>query len=52
MEDEEDRLVRFGANLLLDELLMLAEQFGMKFDISGLVDTVDIAEASSDGKVW
>lgn len=51
MEDEEDGLVLLGADLLLDEGLVLAEEFGVETDVSGLVDTVDVTESSGNGEV-
>jgi hypothetical protein len=51
VEDEEDRLVLLGAGLLLDVGLVLGEEFGVEADIAGLVDTVNIAETSSNGEV-
>jgi hypothetical protein len=52
VEDQEDRLVLLGSNSVLDELLVLAEKFWVKLDISWLVHTVNIAEPSSNGEVW
>lgn len=51
MEDEEDRLVLVGANLLLDVSLVLLEKLGVELDVAGLVDTVDITETSGNGEV-
>lgn len=51
VEDEVDGLVRLGAQLLLDVLLVLGEQLGVQTDVTGFVDTVDIAEASGNGEV-
>lgn len=51
MEDEEDGLLRLGAGLLLDVLLVLLEQLGVQTDIAGLVDTVDVTETSGNGEV-
>jgi hypothetical protein len=52
MEDQEDWLVLLRSNSILDMLLVLAEKFGVKLDITGLVDTMNIAESCSDGEVW
>jgi len=51
VENEEDGLVILGVGLLLDELLVLLEQLRAELDVSGLVDTVYISEAGSDGEV-
>jgi hypothetical protein len=51
VEDEEDRLVLLGLGLLLDVGLVLGEQLGVQLDVAGLVDTVDVTEASGDGEV-
>ena len=51
VEDEEDGLVLLGAGLLLDVGLVLGEQLRVQADVTGLVDTVDVTEASGDGEV-
>lgn len=51
VEDEEDGLVLVGAGLLLDVGLVLGQELGVKSDVAGLVDTVDVAEASGNGEV-
>ena len=51
MEDEEDGLVLGGLGLLLDVLLVLGQKLGVELDIAGLVDTVDVTEASGNGEV-
>lgn len=51
MEDEEDGLVVLGLDGSLDVGLVLAEQLRVQLDVSGLVDTVDVTEASGDGEV-
>lgn len=51
VEDEEDGLVGGGIGLFLNVLLVLGEELGVKLDVAGLVDTVDVTEASSDGEV-
>jgi hypothetical protein len=51
VEDEEDWLVFLCVILLLNICLMLGEQFRVEFDIARLVDTMDIAEASSDAEI-
>lgn len=52
VENEEDRLLVLDAGLLPDVVLVLAEKLGVKLDVAGLVDTVDVTEASSNGEVW
>lgn len=51
VEDEEDRLGVLGAKSSSDVLLVLSEELGVQFDVARLVDTVDVAEASSNGEV-
>lgn len=51
VEDKEDGLGLLGANLLLDVLLVTREELGVKLDVAGLVDTVDITETSGNGEV-
>lgn len=51
MEDEEDGLVGGRTGLLLDVLLVLGEELGVELDVAGLVDTVDVTEASGNGEV-
>lgn len=51
VEDKENRLVLLGLDLLLDVVLVLLEENGLELDVSGLVDTVDVTEAGSDGEV-
>jgi hypothetical protein len=51
MEDKEYWLLFFCVVLLLDKRLMLAEEFWVKLDITRLVDTMDVTEASSDAEV-
>lgn len=51
MEDEEDGLVGGRTGLLLDVLLVLGEELGVELDVTGLVDTVDVTEASGNGEV-
>ena len=51
MEDQEYWLVFFCAVLLLDVCLMFAKEFWMEFDVTRLVDTMDVAKASSDAEV-
>ena len=51
VEDEEERLLLRSTNLLLGVGLVLAEELGVEFDVAGLVDTMDIAEASGNGEV-
>lgn len=42
VEDEEDGLVLLLVQLLLDKLLVLAEQLGVELDVTRLVDTCRI----------
>lgn len=51
MEDEEDGLVGGRTGLLLDVLLVLGEELGVELDVTGLVDTVNVTEASGNGEV-
>ena len=51
MEDEEDGLVGGRTGLLLDVLLVLGEELGVELNVTGLVDTVDVTEASGNGEV-
>ena len=51
VEDEEDGLVVLGLDGSLDVSLVLAKELGVELDVSGLVDTVNVAEAGSDGEV-
>jgi hypothetical protein len=51
VENEEDGFVFFCVVLLLDICLMLGEQFRVELDVTGLVDTVDVAKTSSDAEV-
>jgi hypothetical protein len=52
VEDQENWLILLCTNGILDVILVLTEKFGVEFDIAGFVDTVDVAETSSDGEVW
>lgn len=52
MEDQEDWLVLLGSDGILDMLLVLGEELWVKLDVAGLVDTVNVSEASGNGKVW
>jgi hypothetical protein len=51
VEDEEDGLVGGRTGLLLDVLLVLGEELGVELDVAGLVDTVNVTEASGNGEV-
>jgi hypothetical protein len=51
VEYEEDGLVILALDLLLDELLVLLEQFRAELDVTRLVNTVDVTEASGDREV-
>lgn len=51
MEDQENWLVLLGVDLVLDELLMLAQQFRVKLDVAGLIHPMYVAEAGRDGEV-
>jgi hypothetical protein len=52
VEHQENWLVFFCSNSILNVLLVLPEEFRVKLDITRLVDTVNIAETSSDREVW
>jgi hypothetical protein len=52
VEDEEDGLVLLGSDGVLDVLLVLGQELGVQLDVAGLVDTVNVTEAGSDGEVW
>lgn len=51
VEDEENGLGGLGAELLGDVLLVLGEELGVQLDVTGLVNSVDVTEASGDGIV-
>lgn len=51
VEDEEDGLVVVGLEGLLDVSLVLAEKLGVELDVAGLVNTVDVTEASGDREI-
>ena len=51
VEDKEDRLVVVGLEGLLDVGLVLAEKLGVELDVAGLVNAVDVTEASGDREV-
>ena len=51
MEDEEEGLLLSIGELLLGVELVLVEEFGVKADVSGLVDTMDVAKGGGDGEV-
>lgn len=42
----------FTSQFLAHMLLVLTQKFGVKFDISGLVNTMDVSESSGDTEVW
>mmetsp|Transcript_8525 Transcript_8525/g.20531 ORF Transcript_8525/g.20531 Transcript_8525/m.20531 type:complete len:275 (+) Transcript_8525:580-1404(+) len=50
MHDQVNGLVIFGRELSLGVLLMLTQTSGLKSDITGLVDTVDISKGGSNGE--
>lgn len=52
VEDQEDWLLLLGVLLLLHVFLVLLEQLWPQLDVAWLVDTVDVAETSSDREVW
>jgi hypothetical protein len=52
VKHQENWLVFFCSNSILNILLVLAEEFRVKFDITRFVNTVDITETSSDREVW
>lgn len=51
VEDEEDGLVLLRAGLLLHVFLVLLEEFGVQADVAGLVDSVNVTEASGNREV-
>lgn len=51
MENQEERLVFLSIDLLLRVGLMLAQEFWMQADITGLVNSVNISKACSNGEV-
>ena len=51
MEDKENRLWILGRQLVLDVLLVLGQQLGVKLHVARLVDSVDVAEACSNREV-
>jgi hypothetical protein len=51
VEHQEQRLLLLRADLLLGVGLVLAQELGVQLDVAGLVDTVDVPEASGDGEV-
>jgi hypothetical protein len=48
VENEVDGLGLLETLLLLDILLVLLEELGAELDVTGLVDTVDVTESSSN----
>ncbi len=52
MENQEDWLVLLGSNRLLDVFLVFGKKFRVKFDVTRLVNAMDIAKTSSNGEVW
>jgi hypothetical protein len=46
------RFLVFGFEVFPGVGLMIAEEFRMETDVTRFVDTVDISESCSDGKVW
>lgn len=51
VEDKVHRLVLFGAGLLLDERLVLAQKFRVQFHVARLVHAMNISEACSNREV-
>lgn len=51
MENQEERLVFLSIDLLLRVGLMLAQEFWMQADITGLVNSVNISEACSNREI-
>jgi hypothetical protein len=51
VEDQEDWLLFVGLDGVLDVLLVLGQELWVKLDVSWLVDTMDVTEASSNGEV-
>jgi hypothetical protein len=52
VEDQEDGLVLLCSNGIFDILLVLAEKLGVKLDVTGLVNTVNVTESCSNREVW
>ena len=52
MENQENRFILLCTDGILDMLLVLAQQFWVKLNISWLVDTVNVSEAGGYGEVW
>jgi hypothetical protein len=52
MENQENGLVLLCADGFLDMVLVLAQQFWVELDITWFVNTMNISETSSYGKVW
>lgn len=51
VEDEEDGLVGGRVEFLLDVFLVFGQQLWVQAHVAGLVDAVNVAEASGDGEV-
>ena len=51
VEHEEHWLIGLCALLVLNKFLVLLEELWVKFDVTRLVNTVNVAETSSNGKI-
>jgi hypothetical protein len=52
VENQENWLILLCSYGILNILLVLLQKFRVELDVSGLVDTVDITESSSNGEIW
>lgn len=52
VENEVDGLVGRRTDFLLDVFLVFGEEFWVQAHVTGLVDTVHVAEAGGNGEVW
>jgi hypothetical protein len=52
MENQENWLVFLCSNSILNILLVLAEEFWVKLDVTRFVNTMNITETGSDRKIW
>ena len=52
MHDEEGWFVEAGVDLLLVELLVVAEEVGGQHHVAGLVHAMHVAEGGRDGEHW
>ena len=52
VKDQEDRLVLFRVDFVLDVFLMLSQQFRVELDVARLVHPMYVAKAGGDREVW